>query len=129
MPNTLKDDIQQEYVHGTDWWTRCIVLLLLGLGAIFVREVLDIYRTYQSEPAFVIAMVGGVLAGEFSIMYFIFRNKKDVIRETIRYEHDFEMRPAAVKSPTLQDPYDYSYEEEIDPDSFEAIFPKDDYIL
>ena len=129
MPNTLKDDIQQEYVHGTDWWTRCIVLLLLGLGAIFVREVLDIYRTYQSEPAFVIAMVGGVLAGEFSIMYFIFRNKKDVIRETIRYEHDFEMRPATVEPTTLNNTYEHGHSLKVDPDSFEGIFPKDDSIL
>ena len=129
MPNTLKDDVQAEYVHGTDWWIRGIVLLVILLNVLFVREILDIYRTYQMEPAYLIAMVGGLSGGEFSLVYFLTRGKKDLIRETIRYEHDFEMRPAAVKSPTLQDPYDYSYEEEIDPDSFEAIFPKDDYIL
>ena len=129
MPNTLKDDVQQEYVHGTDWWTRFIVIALIVLTVIFVREVLEIYREYQTEPAFVIGLVTAVVTGEFSIMYFIFRNKKDVIRETIRYEHDFEMRPATVEPTTFNNTHEHGHSLKADPDSFEGIFPKDDSIL
>ena len=106
MPGSMQD-YKDEYMYKTDWWTRIIVLLLIGLGVIFVKEVLEIYREFQSEPAFVIAMVGGVLAGEFSIMYFIFRNKKDIVRESIRFEHDYEMIPMVAET----EPHDRVQEE------------------
>ena len=90
MPDA-KDYIEK--MHGTDWWTRFIVIAIIVLTVIFVREVLEIFRIYQTEPAFVIAMVGTVVAGEFSILYFIFRNKKEIVKESIRYERDYEMIP------------------------------------
>ena len=87
------EDYKQEYMYKTDWWTRLLVVAIIILTVIFVREVLEIFREFQTEPAYVIAMVGTVVAGEFSILYFIFRNKKDIVRESIRFEHDYEMIP------------------------------------
>lgn len=87
--------VDLEKQQQTSWWTRGIVLLLIFLTVIFVREVLAIYREFQTEPAYLIGLVTAVVTGEFSLMYFIFRNKKDVIKETIRYERDLEIGPRA----------------------------------
>ena len=97
MPGAMQD-YKDEYMYKTDWWTRCIVIAIITLTVIFVREVLLIFREFQSEPAFIIAMVGTVVAGEFSILYFIFRNKKDIVRESIRFEHDYEVIPMVAEA-------------------------------
>ena len=98
MPNSMQDMVKEEYVNKTDWWIRFIVLLVIFLNVLFVREILDIYRTYQMEPAYLIAMVGGLSGGEFSLVYFLTRGKRDMVRESIRYEHDYEMIPMVTEA-------------------------------
>ena len=94
----MQDMVKEEYVDKTDWWIRFIVLLVIFLNVLFVREILDIYRTYQMEPAYLIAMVGGLSGGEFSLVYFLTRGKRDMVRESIRYEHDYEMIPMVTEA-------------------------------
>ena len=90
MPKMV-DDLNEEYVRGTDWWSRIIVLIVIALNVVFIIEILDIYREYQTEPYALIGMVTALSVGEFSILYFIYRNRKEVVRETIRYDRDYEM--------------------------------------
>jgi uncharacterized membrane protein len=91
-------DYKDKYVKGTDWWTRCLVLLIIALTIIFVREILDIFRATGMEPYALIAMVGAIVAGEFSLLYFIFRNKTDIVKETVRYEREYESRPHSISN-------------------------------
>ena len=90
MPKMI-DDLSEEYIKKSDWWGKLIVLLVIALNIVFVREILGIFREYQTEPYALIGLVTTLSVGEFSIMYFIFRNRKEIVRETISYDRDYEM--------------------------------------
>jgi len=116
MPDEMKE-YKEKYVEGSDWWSRFIVLAVIALTVIFIREVLDIFRAMGSEPIALIAMVGAIVAGEFSLLYFIFRNKTDVVKETIRFERDYERGPSLFTAePVAFDDTDY--------EDFDDVFPK-----
>ncbi len=112
MPDEMKE-YKDKYVKGTDWWTRFIVILIIILTVVFVREILDIFRETGMEPVALIAMVGAIVAGEFSILYFIFKNKGDIVKETIRYERDTEIKPFSA----IDEPFDF----ENNPKEFEDL--------
>jgi len=91
MPK-LSDDIGEEYVRKPDYWSKFIVLLIIGLNILFVLEILDIFRTMESEPYALIGLVSAVSVGQYSIIYFVLKKGETIVRESIRYERDYEER-------------------------------------
>ena len=131
MPKLI-DDISEEYIKKPDWWGKTIVLLVIALNIIFIMEILNIYREYQIEPYALIGMVTALSVGEFSILYFIYRNRKEIVRETISYDRDYEMvsggRTHDVKMATDEQEHEakmaveeQDHERKIEPDKKEDI--------
>jgi len=91
MPKIV-DDVSEEYVRKPDYWSKFIVLLIIGLNILFVLEILDIFRTMESEPYALIGLVSAVSVGQYSIIYFVLKRGETIVRESIKYERDYEER-------------------------------------
>ena len=90
MPKIV-DDVNEAYVRKPDYWSKFIVLLIIGLNILFVLEILDIFRTMESEPYALIGLVSAVSVGQYSIIYFVLKKGETIVRESIRYDRDYEM--------------------------------------
>ena len=88
----IVDDVNEAYVRKPDYWSKFIVLLIIGLNILFVLEILDIFRTMESEPYALIGLVSAVSVGQYSIIYFVLKRGETIVRESIRYERDYEER-------------------------------------
>ena len=81
------------------WFSKILLVAILAGIVFFVIEVLTIFRITGHEPVALIAGVFGLVVGEFGLIYAIHRNKQDIVKESIRYERDYESIPLAVEEP------------------------------
>jgi len=115
MPKIV-DDINEAYVRKPDYWSKFIVILIIGLNILFVLEILDIFRTMESEPYALIGLVSAVSVGQYSIIYFVLKRGETIVRESIRYERDYEERANFMAHEKDMQKDEYAHEHHMKPD-------------